>query len=123
MILVDTTVWVDHFRNPEPELLAHLATRGVLVHSMVIGELACGNLPNRERALRNLHALPRVPEPEHEPVLSLIESERLMGRGVGFIDFHLLCSALHQGDVSFWTRDTRLHQVAVELGVAFTEGS
>ena len=122
MILVDTSVWVDHFRNPEPVLLAHLETEGVLTHSMVIGELACGNLPNRARVLRNLHALPRIPESTPEPVLSLIESERLMGRGVGFIDFHLLCSALHQTDVSLWTRDTRLHQVAEELGVAFSEG-
>ena len=121
MILADTTVWVDHFRNPEPELLAHLEIRGVLMHSMVIGELACGNLPNRKTALRKLHSLPRIPEPVHESVLSLIESERLMGRGVGFIDFHLLCSALDQTDVSLWTRDTRLHQIAGDLGVAFSE--
>ena len=123
MILADTTVWVDHFRSPEPELLAHLETREVLMHSMVIGELACGNLPDRERVLHNLHALPRIPEATPEPVLSLIESERLMGRGVGFIDFHLLCSALHQTDVSLWTRDARLHQVAEDLGVAFSEGT
>ena len=122
MILVDTSVWVDHFRNPETELLSHLEMEGVLTHSMVIGELACGNLPDRERVLRNLHTLPRIPESPPEPVLSLIESERLMGRGVGFIDFHLLYSALHQTDVSLWTRDMRLHQVAEELGVAFSEG-
>ena len=123
VILADTTVWVDHFRSSEPELLAHLETREVLMHSMVIGELACGNLPNRRTALRKLHSLPRVPEPAHESVLSLIESERLMGRGVGFIDFHLLCSAMQQDDVSLWTRDTRLHQVAEALGVAFSEGT
>ena len=122
MILVDTTVWVDHFRNPEPELLEHLEMDAILMHSMVIGELACGNLSNRETVLRDLRELPRIPETAHEPVLSLIESERLMGRGVGFIDFHLLCSALQQDDVSLWTRDTRLHQVAEDFGVAFSEG-
>ena len=123
MILAETTIWVDHFRSPEPELLAHLKTREILMHSMVIGELACGNLPDRKTALRKLHSLPRVSEPAHESVLFLIESERLMGRGVGFIDLHLLCSAMQQEDVSLWTRDARLHKVAEGLGVAFSEGS
>ncbi|MCY4283846.1 MAG: type II toxin-antitoxin system VapC family toxin [Thiotrichales bacterium] len=122
MILVDTSVWVDHFRDPEPQLLHHLEMKGIFMHSMVLGELACGNLSNRETVLRDLHELPRIPESAHEPVLSLIESERLMGRGVGFIDFHLLCSALHQVDVSLWTRDARLHGVAEDLGVTLFEG-
>ena len=122
MILADTTVWVDHFRKPEPGLLEYLAMNGVLMHPMVIGELACGNLPNRKTVLRELLSLPRVPEPTHESVLSFIESEELMGRGVGFIDFHLLCSVLRQGDVSLWTRDNRLNRIAGDLGIAFSDG-
>ena len=90
MILADTTVWVDHLRKPEPGLLEHLAMNGVLMHPMVIGELSCGNLPRRKTVLRQLLSLPRIPEPAHESVLSFIESKELMGRGVGFIDFHLL---------------------------------
>ena len=122
MILADTTVWVDHFRKPEPGLLEHLAMNGVLMLPMVIGELACGNLPNRRTVLHELLSLPRVPEPTHESVLSFIESQELMGRGVGFIDFHLLCSVLRQGDVSLWTRDNRLNRIAGDLGIAFSEG-
>lgn len=122
MILADTTVWVDHFRNPEPGLLEHLAMNGILMHPMVIGELACGNLSNRKTVLRELLSLPRVPEPTHESVLSLIESKEFMGRGVGFIDFHLLCSVLRQGDVSLWTRDNRLNRIAGDLGKAFSDG-
>ena len=81
MILADTTVWVDHFRKPEPGLLEHLAMNGVLMHPMVIGELACGNLPNRKTVLHELLSLPQIPEPTHESVLSFIESKELMGRG------------------------------------------
>ena len=81
MILADTTVWVDHFRKPEPGLLEHLAMNGVLMHPMVIGELACGNLPNRRTVLHELLSLPQIPEPTHESVLSFIESKELMGRG------------------------------------------
>ena len=123
MILADTTVWVDHFRKPEPGLLEHLAMNGVLMHPMVIGELSCGNLPHRKTVLRELLSLPRVPEPTHESVLSFIESKELMGRGVGFIDFHLLCSVLRQSDVSLWTRDNRLNRIAGDMGIAFSEGA
>ena len=89
---------------------------------MVIGELACGNLPNRKIVLRELLSLPRIPEPTHESVLSFIEFEALMGRGVGFIDFHLLFSVLRQSDISLWTRDNRLNRIAGNLGIAFAEG-
>ena len=121
MILADTTVWVDHFHKPESGLLEHLAMNGVLMHPMVIGELACGNLPRRKTVLHQLLSLPRIPEPTHESVLSFIESEALMGRGVGFIDFHLLCSVLCLSDVTLWTRDNRLNRIAGDLGIVFSE--
>ena len=121
MILADTTVWVDHFHKPESGLLEHLAMNGVLMHPMVIGELACGNLPRRKTVLHQLLSLPRISEPTHESVLSFIESEALMGRGVGFIDFHLLCSVLCLSDVTLWTRDNRLNRIAGDLGIVFSE--
>ena len=121
MILVDTSVWIDHFRAPEAELRERLKAGEVLMHSMVIGEIACGNLSRRTQTLARLRSLPRIPESEHDEVMRTIESERLMGRGLGYIDAHLVCSVLRDDDSSLWTRDTRLKQVAEELGAAFLE--
>lgn len=121
MILVDTSVWVDHLRKTESKLSEHLDTGDVLMHPMIIGEIACGNLPSRTETLKNLNALPRIDAQDDQKVLSLIDSQLLMGRGIGYIDAHLICSVLNRQGTSLWTRDRRLKQVAEELGVAYPE--
>jgi len=99
-----------------------LRDENVLVHSMVIGELVCGNLRDRPRNLAVLQALPRISELSNDVVIATIEQLKLMGRGIGFVDAHLVLSAVERKDTRFWTRDRRLHQIAGELGVAFVEG-
>ena len=123
MILADTSVWVDHLRNPETELIRHLSADNILTHPIVIGELACGNLPNREQFLREMELLPAVASRTHDEVRGFIESERLMGRGISFMDAHLLYSALSYQDVQLWTRDRRLNRIAEEMSVSYIEAS
>ena len=120
MILVDTSVWVDHLRNPEPDLIEQLNANNVMVHPFVIGELACGMLPDRVEVLRKLSMLPHIEQAAQEDVMSTIELVGLMGRGIGFIDAHLICSVVGSSGVSLWTRDQRLSRIAAELGVAYT---
>ena len=120
MILVDTSVWVDHLRGADPDLQKILDARKALMHSMIVGEIACGNLPNRSQVLRNMQSLPAIDELDHGDVLSVIESRRLMARGIGYVDTHLICSVLNREGVVLWTRDRRLKQVAEDLGVAYT---
>ncbi len=121
MILVDTSVWVDHIRAPIPALAAQLAQRNVLCHEMVLGELACGNLPNRARRLQDLKALPQAATAAGSDVLALIERQRLMGRGIGYVDANLLGSVLAHDGATLWTVDRRLRQIAEELGIAHIE--
>lgn len=118
MILVDTSVWIAHMRQRVPELVEQLATGNVVMHPMVLGELACGNIGSRREHLRDWALLPRLEEASHEEVLSLIETRQLMGRGMGFVDVHLLCAVLSHG-VQLWTRDVRLREASVECGIAF----
>ncbi|MCP4660509.1 MAG: PIN domain-containing protein [bacterium] len=115
-MLVDTSVWVDHFRNTNAALAEHLDHGDVWCHPFVIGELACGNLARRDEVLSLLAALPQVPEARHAEVLALIESHRLMGRGIGWIDVHLLAST-RIGGTQIWTLDQRLAAAARELGI------
>ena len=121
MILVDTSVWIDHLNAPVPELLSWLNAGEVLIHPLVIGEIACGTMRNRAEVLSNLQSLPRIREVDHERVLREIETNRLMGRGIGFIDAHLLISVLAHGDATLWTRDLHLQRMAEEMGVATPE--
>ena len=121
MILVDTSVWIDHLRRPEQALLEQLRANNVLTHPVVVGELACGNLPDRATFLRNMDAMPEIREGTHQEVRDLIESARLMGRGIGLMDAHLLYSVLHQEGALLWTRDERLNRIAQELSVAYAE--
>ena len=120
MILVDTSVWVDHLRSPEPTLVENLERANVLIHPMVIGELACGNLVDRRQRLDDWGALPRIAESTHEEVMAMLESRRLTGRGIGFIDAHLLCAALREGAL-LWTRDASLRRACEACAVAFPE--
>ena len=117
MILVDTSVWVDHFREGVPRLADLLMDAQVVIHPFVIGELACGNLKNRVEILSLLQALPMIPVVELQEFLYFVDSNNLMGRGIGFVDVNLLASAQLAG-VPLWTRDKRLKSVAVGLGLS-----
>ncbi|PHV10585.1 type II toxin-antitoxin system VapC family toxin [Chitinimonas sp. BJB300] len=121
MILVDTSVWIDHLRYRDVQLKLLLENGMVCVHPMVIGELACGNLKTRETVLDLLQSLPTVRCAENEEVLFFIEQRQLMGRGIGYIDAHLLASTLLEGSVRFWTRDKRLAAIATAFECAFSE--
>ena len=116
MTLVDTSIWVDHIHTPNPGLQELLLGERVLMHPFVIGEIACGNLRNREQALLDLRKLPAVTVASQQEVLALIEERRLWGRGVGWIDVHLLAAALITG-CRLWTLDQRLRGVARFLKV------
>ena len=117
MILVDTSVWVDHFRAGNSKLISFLHEGTVLVHPFVIGELACGAIRNRDRIMRLLMALPGARIADHDEVLSFVETRGLSGRGIGWIDVHLLASALLSGAPLF-TLDQRLQRVATALRIS-----
>ncbi len=117
MILVDTSVWIDHLRRSDAVLASLLLRQQVLTHNAVIGELALGSLANRSVFLNELGRLPRAVEARHDEVLHLIDSERLHGAGIGYIDAHLCASALISG-FKLWTRDKRLLSVAQTLGTS-----
>ena len=121
MILADTSVWVDHLRNPVLQLAGLVEAGEILMHPMIIGELACGNLADRGKRLRDWQRFPMILEAPNRDVLTTIESRQLMGRGIGFIDTHLLCAVLNSEDTLLWTRDNSLHRVAGDLGIAFFE--
>jgi len=116
MVLADTSVWIQHFRKGEPTLADHLSEGLVLMHPFVSGELACGNLKSRAAILSDLHALPPAKLASHTEVLQLIEDRRLWGRGLGWVDMHLLASAL-LSHCAFWTLDKKLGEAAAELGL------
>ncbi len=117
MVLVDTSIWIDHFRRRDTRLTALLENAQVFTHPFVIGELACGNLARRLEVLRFLEELPAAPVMQHEEVLSFLNTHDLQGRGLGWIDTHLLASA-RLAKVPFWCRDKRLAAVAGELSLA-----
>jgi predicted nucleic acid-binding protein len=116
MVLVDTSVWIEHFRRTHPGLAGLLAEGIVLTHPFVSGELACGNLKNRAAILSNLSALPAAEVAGHLEVVRLVEDRKLSGRGLGWIDVHLLASAL-LSNCRLWTLDKKLAQAAAELGL------
>lgn len=122
MMLVDTSVWIDHLRQGDAELAAALEAGQVRVHPFVVGELACGNLRARAEVLRLLQALPVSPMATDSEVLFFMDQQALMGRGIGYIDVHLLASA-RLGGFLLWTRDKKLHAIAAGLGLAYTEES
>ena len=115
MILVDTSVWVDHFRSGLPQLAKLLEQNVVLMHPFILGELACGNLTSRRDTLRLLANLPAAPKASESEVLMFIEMNRLMGKGIGYIDAHLLASTALAADASLWTQDKRLGKASQEL--------
>ncbi len=120
MVLVDTSVWIDHLRSREPEMASLEDGRQIFMHPMVIGELACGNLTNRNDVLRYFSRLPRIVLATDDEVLFFIELHRLMGTGIGYIDAHLLTASVLHGATQLWTRDRRMMTVADELDIRFT---
>lgn len=116
MILVDTSVWIEHLRTGSERLRALLYDEQVLCHPFIVGELACGTLSNRREVLSMLRALPEARLVENEEVLSFLERRRLYGRGVGWVDAHLLASTLLTG-CALWTFDKPLRRAAESLNV------
>lgn len=117
MILVDTSVWIDHLHATEPELVGLLARDEVGSHPTVIEELALGSLKRRNGVISLLSALHRFPSISHEEVLDFVDVRRLWGRGLSAADVHLLGSVLLEQGSVLWTRDKRLRAVAAEVGV------
>jgi predicted nucleic acid-binding protein len=115
MILVDTSVWIDHLRRGDPALIAALEAGRVLMHPFVVGELACGNLRNRVELLSLLRDLPPAPVATDAEALGFIDRHGLMGRGIGYLDVHLLASVALATPARVWTRDRRLAMVADAL--------
>jgi predicted nucleic acid-binding protein len=116
MILVDTSVWIDHFRAGNDRLKYLLLEEQVLCHQFVVGELACGNLQKRGEILSMLKALPAANLLENEEVMSFVEAQRLYGYGLGWVDAHLLASTLLT-KCSIWTFDKPLRRAAAALNV------
>ena len=120
MILVDTSVWVDHLRASDQALVGLLNAGMVLAHPFVIGELALANLGQRETVLGALSNLPRAIVATDAEVLHFIDRRAMFGRGVGYIDAHLLAAVRLTAGAELWTRDQRLYGVAVQLGLSIT---
>lgn len=119
MILVDSSIWIDHLQSGMPALVELLHVGRVLTHPFVVGELACGNLKNRKAILSLLQDLPAAPVATDEEVLFFIERRGLMGKGIGYVDAHLLAAISMTGTGRLWTRDKRLAGVAGAIGLAF----
>jgi predicted nucleic acid-binding protein len=116
MFLVDTSVWIGHFRSANAVLRELLNDGLVLVHPFVIGELACGGMKNRKTVLANLNELPRAVSADHDEVIRLIEQRALWNKGIGWIDAHLIASAL-LSDCRLWTLDSRMQEAAASAKV------
>lgn len=121
MILVDTSVWVDHLRRGDGQLVALLESAKVVTHPFVIGEVACGSLAHRPAVLGLLLDLPMATVADSDEVLSYIELHRLYGKGIGYVDVHLLAAVALTGGATLWTRDRRLHAVAQSLRCAYVD--
>lgn len=118
MILVDTSVWVNHFRRSDAELARMLVEEEVAVHPFVIGEIAAGNLKHRTEVLDSFALLPRVAVVEENEVHHLLDSRRLWGAGLGWVDLHILAAAKLSG-CRIHTADRAMNEIAVRLDVAY----
>lgn len=123
MILVDTSVWVDHFRNDNRQLADRLLAGAVLCHPMIVAELALGTLKSRGALLTLLDDLPAAPRASDSEVRTLIEDRRLMGRGIGVVDLHLVASCLLSPGTSLWSSDKRLNTVAIDVQIPLAHAS
>ncbi len=119
MIVADTSVWAEHLRDGHPELASQLDSGMILTHPFVIGELALGHLRQRRVVLKALLNLPQATAATDEEALHFIDSNTLFGRGIGYIDVHLLAAVRLTPGTRLWTHDKRLRAVATDLGLAF----
>lgn len=119
MILVDTSVWIDHLRSGDATLARLLDNSAVLAHPWVIGELALGNLSRRDEVIGLIRGLPQATLATDDEVLGLIGQEALYGAGIGYVDAALLAATRLTRDAALWTRDKRLSSVAARLGLGF----
>ncbi len=118
MVLVDTSIWINHLRDGDRHLEKLLFDGDVLCHPHIIGELACGNLKNRKEIIELFQSLPVSPVVEFQEFLYFVEQNNLSGRGIGFVDIQLLASA-QLGQVLLWTADKRLKVAAAALGLNY----
>jgi predicted nucleic acid-binding protein len=118
MILADTTIWVDHFRAADPHLADLLNQDEILVHPWTIGEIACGSFANRVRAIEFLQNQPQASPASHEEVLLFLNAHSAFGRGIGYVDAHLLTAALAIR-CKLWTRDKRMGEIAQQLNLSY----
>lgn len=121
-VLVDTSVWIDHFRNGDDVLTDLLALDIVMTHPLVLGEIACGTPPNRVRTLADLDRLQQTRQASVREAIAFIERERLFGLGCGLVDILLLASTLLTPGVALWTRDKSLSELAGRYGVTYRVG-
>ncbi|HEY1619649.1 MAG TPA: type II toxin-antitoxin system VapC family toxin [Streptosporangiaceae bacterium] len=121
MILIDTSIWIDHFHASEPALVALLRDDQVGCHRAVIEELALGSIRQRSRVLGLLGSLREFPVLTHEEVMALVDGRRLWGRGLSTVDVHLLGSVMLTGGARLWTRDKRLLAACGDVGAAYVE--
>jgi predicted nucleic acid-binding protein len=120
VILADTSVWIDHLRKNNENLAALLDKGAVLIHPFIIGEIALGNLRQREAVLSELSKLPRAGVATEREVLLFITRHVLFGRGIGYVDAHLLAAIRLTPGLELWTKNRRLNAVAVQLGLPVT---
>jgi predicted nucleic acid-binding protein len=118
-VLVDTSVWVDHFRQRNDALMSLLEFDQVMVHPLIVGEIACGTPPHRTRTLADLQGLQPTQQPGVQEVIDFIERERLFGLGCGWVDMLLLASTLMTPGAQLWTLDKRLGAMAARFGVLY----
>jgi predicted nucleic acid-binding protein len=120
VILLDTSIWIDHLRARDEAAETLLQSRQVLVHPFIVGELALGNLRQRETILGSLRTMPHAIVATDEEVFSLISANKLFGLGIGYVDAHLIAATRLTAGARFWTRDKRLLSVAERLGLHWT---
>ena len=120
MVLVDTSVWIDHFRNKNKELIRLLNNDDVFCHPFIIGEIACGRIENRTEILTLLKSLPQSSMVDHDEILIFIENNHMMGLGMGYIDIAILASA-KLSSMSLWTLDKKLKAIATKFDIHYTE--
>ncbi|MEM1020397.1 MAG: type II toxin-antitoxin system VapC family toxin [Pseudomonadota bacterium] len=119
MILVDTSVWVDHLRKTNDDLVDLLEAGQVTIHPFIVGEIALGSLQNRTTVLTLLDTLKALPKAQDNEVRLMIEKQSLFSRGIGWVDAHLIAAAQLASPMLIWTRDKRFGEICDELGIGF----
>ena len=122
MILADTSIWIDHLRGGDAVMTEQLERGSIAMHPFVLGEIALGSLKSRAELLQLLEALPGTLVAYDAEVMHMVDERALFGRGLGWVDVHLLAATLLTPGLRLWTRDRRLHAVAEEIGLASSPG-